>query len=204
MSINCLLPCISNLANHAQIIVPQAVFDEIITNPAKTLRFRLGSIRFSKLVANGIISVKSVSEKKVAEITNLANKIFWFKGNPIKIMHTGEAEALVLAIEFNAILLLDERTIRILVEEPSALRYLLEQRMHKKISIDYNAIKSCRKILGNIPIIRTTELVTILYEHNLLELGHSKEVLEACLWALKFSGCAITKEEIKECTNSSI
>ncbi len=65
--------------------------------------------------------------------------------------------------------------------------------MHIKINIKNENVKEFK----GFAIIRSTELMYVAHKRNLIKLK-DKNVLDALMYALKFSGCSITDEEIDE------
>ena len=59
------------------------------------------------------------------------------------------------------------------------------------------ALEELQKKLIGINVIRSAEVVANAYEKDLLP-WKGKQVLEAALYAVKYSGCSITREEIEE------
>ncbi|MBN2517278.1 MAG: hypothetical protein JXB14_00375 [Candidatus Altiarchaeota archaeon] len=201
MSMNCMLPVLVDLSERVDFVIPESVVDEVINVPRDIRRYKLGALRFSALMENGIISAEKPNGEQTQKIIDTANSIFWMKHRPIKVVHGGEAEALVLAKETNGVLLMDERTLRFLVESPENMKGLLQRRMNREIYENRDNMRAFQSLTQGVPIIRSSEVVAIAYEKGVLEKyfgGGGREVLESCLWALKFSGCSLTQEEIEQ------
>jgi hypothetical protein len=91
--------------------------------------------------------------------------------------------------------MVDERTARLLVENPSALKPWLEHKLHTSVRIDSKAMEQwSSKISDRFIPLRSAEFAMAAWEKGIL--GDDKDVLFGLLWALKFAGCAITEEEI--------
>ena len=91
------------------------------------------------------------------------------------------------------IIVVDERTTRMLVEKPENLKELLERKTHTKIVL----VKKDFQYFKEFKIIRSAELMYVAWKKNLLGVKKG-EVLDALLYALKFKGCSISDEEISE------
>ena len=119
--------------------------------------------------------------------------------NDVRIIHNGEAECIALykLIEADAFLV-DERTTRHLIEAPEKLHEYMQSRLSRKIDVNMRAIELSKKVIGKMNVIRSSEVLAFAYENGLLNLEENKKTLEAALYALKFSGCSITEEEIQE------
>ena len=66
---------------------------------------------------------------------------------------------------------------------------------------DKEKLKELREVLPSVPVIRSTEIAAIAFEKKLPYIsfaGDKRDVLKAILYALKFSGCSISRREIEE------
>ncbi len=203
LSMSCLFDIVPKLAKKGlHIIVPKAVFNETIAEPLHIKRFKLSAIRIRSNIAGSSIKIvePNIRVKKLyREILQRANTCFRTHAGYLKILHNGEAEMLALARELNATgLLIDERTTRLLIECPAALRILLEKRNNMRVSMDEHKAEWFRKNFGSLAIVRSAELVALAYEKGLLPFEKSKEALEAALYAVKFAGCGISSNEIED------
>ena len=200
LAVNCLCPILELLDN--EYAASPHVFDEMITRPSSSKRFALESMRIQRLFKDQVIKTYPVDERRVDEFLMTANRTYKVKNKPLKIIHKAEAEALILGQELDAqALLMDERTLRSLMESPRELAKLLERRNKKKVRIDEKKLKKLIELTPDIPVIRSTEVLAVAYEKGILS-GlmdiQDKQVLTAGLSALKLSGCSITWEEIEE------
>jgi len=194
-----------------EFLIPRAVKGELIDRPIKINRFKLEAVVIQNYLHKGVFKFfdnKNI-EQKSRYLLKLANNIYFAKNKPIKIVHEAEMDALATVIEMSSeALVVDERTLRLLVENPYNLSELLSGRLHTKIVINKKNLNEFKKAIGNINIIRSIELAVIAFDlgvldryitvnkkiHNELK----KEVLDGALWGLKFKGCAISSKEIKE------
>jgi len=199
LSMNCMLPIISDFSETVDFVIPKSVYDEIVSAPAKGRRFKLSSLRFDMMVKNGILQIVEGDPLLVKDIMNAANEIFWAKHKPLAIIQEGETEALAMAQKGDSILM-DERTLRFLIERPQSLVGLLQRRMHRGVHEDRRRTDRFRDYTKGVSVLRSSELIARAYEKGLLEkyYGKGEEALKGCLWALKYSGCSITEEEINE------
>jgi predicted nucleic acid-binding protein len=200
MAMNCLSRVIPELG--VRIYVTPGVKQEILTRPMNIKRFALEAYRIKSLFDEGNIAVSEPDQKLVGELMEEANSIYQIKGKPIKVIHEGESEALALVKQHGAeALLIDERTTRFLIEDPHELRRLLEYRLNKGVTLDEGELKDFFALMPKVPVIRSTEVAYMAFEKGLIEelAGESRRhSLESLLSALKFSGCAISWEEIDE------
>jgi predicted nucleic acid-binding protein len=200
LAVNCLCPLMGSLGQ--RFIITPKVFEEIVTKPSNNKRFALESLRIQRLISSGDIVVERSKSDISGRVLAAANKIYSIRGKNLKIIHEAECEVLALAREFGAkAILIDERITRLLIEDPGALKELLSHRNKAKVKMDEVWLKKFQEMVPDVSIIRSSEVVGIAYEKGLLTRMHNVEdkmVLDAALSALKFSGCAITWEEIAD------
>jgi hypothetical protein len=208
MSMNGLLPELEALKKvfGGHFLIPKDVEYEAIERPIGITRFALEGLRLKELYKKGVLespSVLGIDEREIAlktsEMEALANNMFSSSRGKIKLIHKGETACLALSricdskMIKNAICI-DERTTRMLVEKPENLKDLLERKMHTKVKLGKREFGFFR----DFRIIRSTEMIYIAWKKDLVRLKDGKKVLEALMWALRFKGCSISHEEIKE------
>jgi hypothetical protein len=88
----------------------------------------------------------------------------------------------------------DERTTRVMIESPEALKKIMEKKLHTEIKVNLSEIKK----LKSFKFIRSSELIYIAYKHGLLDYKKDKSVLDAMLYSVKFHGTAISSKEIED------
>lgn len=190
--------------------ITEKVKEELIDRALSIRRFEFEAMQISQLINDGIIKI--VKNKDIKRLSNklieLANHSFKAKGNWVKIVSLPEIEALAADALFDAdATVVDERTTRLLIENSPNLTKLMEFRLHCKVEPNKDNIREFKKILKNIRIIRSTELVTIAYKLGLLNSylpsnkvakNPRKRLLNAALWAVKVRGCSISKKEIEQ------
>jgi hypothetical protein len=186
--------------------ITPAVKRELIERPLTVRRFSFEALQALKLVSEGVLEVyDKVPQKKVLQLTKLANKSFFTKGKSVDIMQSGEMESISSALqEKSAALVTDERTLRLFVESPADMEKLLERRFKKNVVSKPELMKNFSSQLQGMPIIRSTELISVAFKLGLLDEYIPKQkygrkvLLDSVLWTLKYNGCAITEHEIEE------
>ena len=128
----------------------------------------------------------------------VANMTFKTKKKYVHLIDKGESAVLALSnlIPPNLIVI-DERTTRILCENPENLRKLFEKKLHTPITANkknYSHFKGYK-------VIRSTELAYIAYKKGLFDIKDPR-ALEAMLYGLKYKGCSISEAEIEEIKDS--
>lgn len=206
-SMNGLLPELKALKEifDGSFIITSDVKREIIDKPLTIKRFELEALRLNQLLDEKVLEMpvslkinqKDVS-KKTEEIKNLANTTFFGRGRDIKLIDSGEASCLALSEmltqkEIKNVIAIDERTMRMLVENPENLKKLFQSKLHTKIT----SKKENYKFFKGFKFIRSSELVYVMYKKGVAKLKNGL-LLDALLWAVKFKGCAISGDEIRE------
>jgi len=197
---------------HGNFYIPEAVKEEVIDRPLRIRKFKLEAMQILSLISEGVIEIYSNKriQERAAYLSNLANNIFEANGSLIKIVQKGEMESLALVEYLSAnALVVDERTTRVLVEDPMRLAKLFSNKLHTRVNINKNGMKAFKE-LTSVNIIRSVELMTVAYELGLLDkyinekekeivdIDLKKNLLEGLLWGLRLRGCAISTNEINE------
>jgi hypothetical protein len=191
--------------------VTPAVRKELIEKPLQTKRFELEAMQVYQYLKKGILSVISDQRiKKTADkLLDIANHSFKARGKWMRIVHPAEIETLAADAVLDAeAVVIDERTVRMLLENNLRLTELMEKKLQCRIKPNQNNLKDFKKLLEDVQIIRSTEIITIAYKLGLLDKylieksplikSPKRRLLDASLWALKVRGCAISKKEIDE------
>ncbi|MEK6817203.1 MAG: hypothetical protein AABX80_00210, partial [Nanoarchaeota archaeon] len=207
LSMNGLLEELKKLKKifNGEFIITNEVKQEVVDTPLKIKEYEFEALKIRNLIDEGYLNMPDklgIQNKEITDLTinlmNLANTMFIGNGNEIQLIQRGEASCLALSKIINErkiknVLVIDERTTRMLVEKPENLKELLEKKMHVQVKLK----KSNFKLFKEFKIIRSAELIYLAYKKNLIELK-GKEILDALLYALKFKGCAISIDEIEE------
>ncbi len=135
-AMNGLMPELIKLRENfsGKFIMTNEVREEVIERPLKIKRFELEALKSQELINQGIIefpeSLGINSEeisKKTNELLDIANSTFTDREKPIKIVDKGEISAIALSQILNEkkiknIIVIDERTTRMLCEKPENLK----------------------------------------------------------------------------------
>ncbi|GIU68232.1 MAG: hypothetical protein KatS3mg001_082 [Candidatus Pacearchaeota archaeon] len=191
---------------NGKFLVTREVKNEILDEPIKNKKFELEALRMKNLFDLKVLELPSVlnlNEKEISEyaieIMELANTSFKGDNKDIHLLDIGECSCLALSniLTKNGIknlLVIDERTTRMLVESHENLRFFLERKLHVKITINHANVG----FFKNFKVIRSTELIYVAYKKGLIDMKDGSLVLDALLYALKFKGASISFEEIEE------
>lgn len=203
------LPKLKQLYN-IDLVVPDAVYTELITQPLDTKRHKLEAFWVMEYLNNKTLTC--IKDEQVTlqakQIMHDANHVFFAYGHPVHIVDEGEIETIALLQKHEKkTVLMDERTLRFLIESPNRLSTLLEKRLKTKITVDKQKLMRVNSMFRGIKVIRTAELITALFEKGEFNSMYAqaiesnipdarKQLLEGLLWGLKLNGCAITEAEI--------
>ncbi len=185
---------------NGEFYVPQAVKFELVDKPMKSKMFKLEAIMISKSINDGDLVV--YNSLNVDDLLIHANTIYSARGKPIHILDRAEVEALALVLRLQAdAYVVDERTIRLLIEDPVALKNILEKKLHTRVEMNKKLVKEFSDIIKGVKVLRSVELLTIAYEKGLLNKyvtssNTEKDLLDALLWGLRLRGCSISTDEI--------
>ncbi|MFH0817304.1 MAG: hypothetical protein V1909_01590 [Candidatus Micrarchaeota archaeon] len=186
--------------------VSERVKRECIDTPMRMRSHELTAVRLKDAMNRGVIKLSAAgSEGELNSILWAANNIFYVKGKPLSIIHSGEADMIAAAkIMGTNNILIDERTTRMLVEAPEKLRDHLEREFMRSVHVNEEYLLRFEKMTKELVIIRSSELVMVAYERGYFRRYGSleKKAVEASLYGLKFNGCGISFSEIDEFCNT--
>ena len=184
-------------------IITKEVKYETVDKPLKIKRFELGALKIKNMLKKRVLEMPSsidISDEKIAEktkdILKKSNNSFFAKDSFMHIIDDGEASCLATSIiagekNIDNIIAVDERTTRMIIENPENLRRLFENKLHTKVKLesDFNYLK-------DIKVIRSAELAYVAYKKGIVKLKNG--VLDALLYATKYKGCSISSQEIEQ------
>jgi hypothetical protein len=184
-------------------VIPPSVEYESVTKPLRSdlKKHLFSAIRIKGAIEDGVVVVIDAKvEDKAQRIMNSANNLFYVKGKPLRLIHLGESEMLALALELGIPnILIDERTTRMLIEAPFRLKEHLEKEFSVNVMVNKNSYRELVSKISPLKALRSSELVMLAYENGYFKNFEDlqKSALEAALYKMKFSGCSISFDEIK-------
>ncbi len=187
--------------------ITQSVKKETIDNPINSKRFKFEALQVFKEYKENILEMfeKPDLKQRTEQILDISNNLFSGYGKNINIVQYAEMEVLAAAFISRAdAVVIDERTTRLLVENPEKLRNILQKKLHTPISVNTSNLIKLKNFTKNIKVIRSTELILIAYEKGLLnkyilDISSSRKTLvDGLLWGLKLNGCSISGDEISK------
>lgn len=184
-------------------IIPPTVRMECVDHPRRIRMHAIYALRIARAIKDGILTVVNLpEEKEVEEIAGLANTSFWVDGKPLRLLHSGEAECLALALQTGVDgLLVDERTTRALIESPNEFTQHLRNEFGSRLRVEAENLETFLSMCHSLRFYRSAEIILMAYEKGYFQdYGPmEREALEAALYRLKYSGCALTAGEIEQC-----
>lgn len=190
-------------------LIPPAVKYETVDHPINIKRFEWGALRINALIEDEILKSAQDEElatnKEIMERTEIvmqkANNSFFANGKPIHLIERGESECLALSLilserKMDNCVVIDERTARMLCENPDNLKNILESKLETKIEVDEKNVSYFK----NIKILRSTEMIYIAFKRKILD--NNRKILEGILYAIKYSGCSISEKEVQIMKNT--
>lgn len=194
-----------------EILITESVKNEVINVPIKSKRFKLEAIQLLSIISRGIIKIYKGDDElraKTRRITDLINNIYMAKDTYIKIVQLAEIESLILSNMLDSTLVIDERTTRMLVEDPKSLARVLAEKLHTDIRINEKNLSLFNKEVHKVQIIRSAELMTVAYKKGIMNVYLNQQnskiinidlrrtLLDGLLWGLRLRGCSISSDEI--------
>ena len=186
--------------------ITPAVKRELVEHPITVKRFEFEALQTMKLIEDGVLKVyDKIPKKKVDDLISLANSSFKIGNKTIDLIQSGEMEIIAAALETNAdAVIIDERTIRLFIENNREMEKLLERRFRKKVTSNKEKMDQFSQQFKSLKIIRSVELVATAYKLGMLDMylpkqsGAKELLLDSVLWATKYNGSAVTGGEIQE------
>lgn len=210
LSMNGLLPKLKELKEtfEGHFILTKEVKYEVVERPMKINKFKLEALTIEKMLEEGVLErpnkIKGINEKEISkrtqEIMRETNSFFKSKGKDVEIIDLGEASCLAMSEilekrKIKNVIAMDERTTRVVIENPKKLQTFLEHKFHTQVKS--TSSKKQKESFQDFKVIRSAELMYIAYKKGLFDFKKSgKEIIEAVLFALKNKGCAISTDEI--------
>lgn len=206
---NGMLPVIEKLKSvfDGEFILTPQVKNEVVDRPMKIKKFKLEAIRVRDMIDRGIFKMSSEVvtnqklDKEIKRISKIANGTLRTvqTGEKINIIHDGEVSCLAFSslCGIDNVIVIDERTTRMLIEAPQNLEKMMERKLHTPLTANLPLLNE----LKNSKFIRSAELLFIAYKKGLIPISSDekdKELLDALLYGVKFKGCAISSVEIEE------
>jgi predicted nucleic acid-binding protein len=206
LTMNGMLPLIEKLKEvfDGEFILTPSVKHEVVGRPMKIKKYKLEAIRVQDMIDRGVFKMSRTVvpdnklEKEMKRLLKVTNGVLRTSqtGEKIKIIHDGEAACLAFAnlCGCDNVIVIDERTTRMLTESPQNLEKMMEKKLHTPLTAELSLLDE----LKNFKFIRSAELLFVAYKKGLIPIKKSRDLLDALLYGVKFKGAAIASSEIEE------
>ncbi|HII39052.1 TPA: hypothetical protein HA318_03565 [Candidatus Micrarchaeota archaeon] len=205
LSETCNIDCLYFFQHHSRalFIVPPSVYQEIIANPLKISCFEFSAVRLRKVVEDGVAIEATAFElkKRTREVMAAVNNCVRVNDKPLALLHEGEAQCLAAYWVFDVIALaIDEKTTRLLVENPQKLVQILKEERVGELEVDEKALARFKEVTFGVKIIRSVELIAVAAEKGFFRQykQFENQAFHAALLAMRRAGCSLTDKELKE------
>ena len=188
-------------------IISPAVKQELVDKPLQTKKYKFEALQVLQNIQQGVLEIIDTKhiQQTADRLYQLANSCFIADNHPISIVHNGEIEGIAAYLHLNSnAFIIDERTTRLLIEEPKKLAYILQHKLHTPVTIHHHNLNQFLHEVKNIKLLRSFELAVMAYELGLLDKflpnlpSPKKMLLDGVLWGIKLNGCAVSEHEIDE------
>jgi hypothetical protein len=206
LTMNGMLPVIERLKGvfGGEFILTSRVKTEVVDRPMKIKKFKLEAMQINDMIERGVFKMakdiipQQKMDQEVKRLLKLTNGVLRTTGTreKISIIHDGEAACLAFAnlCGVENVIVIDERTTRMLTEAPHDLEKMMEKKLHTPLDADLSLLDELKRF----KFIRSAELLYIAYKKDLVGIKKSKDLLDALLYGVKFKGCAISSVEIED------
>ncbi|MFA5060962.1 MAG: hypothetical protein WC494_01430 [Candidatus Pacearchaeota archaeon] len=187
-----------------EFILTSSVKKEVIDRPLKIKKYALEAIQVQTLLDKKIFRMaeeiidRQALEKETKRILKISSGILRVShtGEKINLIQEGEASCIAFSLLCGQenIIVIDERTTRLLTEAPQNLESIMEKKLHIPLTTE----PSLTKQFKNLKFIRSSEILFIAYKKNLLPFKKDRQTLDALLYGVKTKGTAISSLEIEE------
>ncbi len=186
--------------------ITPGVKSEITTRPMSIKKYALSAIRLQKCIDDGVLRLlASVTlHEQTQRILKAANSMMYAGSKPLELLQLGEAECLSIFASASAhMLLVDEKTTRLLVENPHKLRETIQTRSSEGIRLDQARRDEFASLTRDVACLRSSELLAFAYSKGYFDdfRNLKEEAFKASIYALRDSGCGLAASEIVEYEN---
>lgn len=206
LTMNGLLPVLKNLKEKfpGHFVITPDVKREVVDRALKIKKYSLEGVKVRKMIEEGILEMstdfvsRNELDSETQKVIRVINGSFREEksGKKISIIHEGEASCIAFSnlCDCENMVVVDERTTRLLTEAPERLEKMMESKLHTRLDVNLEGLNELKKMR----YIRSAELLYVAYKKGLVDYGKEKDVLGALLYAVKYRGAAISSREIEE------
>ena len=186
--------------------ITPGVKSEITTKPMTIRKYALSAIRLQKCIDDGVLKLlASVTlHEQTSRILKAANSMIFAGNKPLELIQLGEAECLAIFASASAhMLLVDEKTTRLLVENPHKLRETIQVRNSEGVRLDQGRRDEFGSLTRDVACLRSSELLAFAYSKGYFDdyRNLKDDAFKASIYALRDSGCGLAASELVEYDN---
>lgn len=186
----------------ARFFVPPGVNFEIIKNPLHIRRYQFSAVRLKKILDDGVLELASPESllQKTADFLDASNNLFFARDKFLPLVQQGEAECVAAYREVGAkALLVDEKTTRLLIENPVRLYEILQEEYAGKIRMNDENLKRIRDITRGMSVVRSCDVLAAASRRGFFDGFQDKALaVNAAIYSLKESGCGLSNQELEQ------
>ena len=184
-------------------LITEEVKFETVDRPVGIQRFEFGALQIQNLIENKVLELPDSVGVEIKELKrqtkllfDMANHVMQIRGEWVHIVEEAEMSCLALSAMLKkrgeeTMIAIDERTTRMLCENPGNLERVMSEKLHQGVKMINNDLG----MFDDFRFIRSSEIVFVAYKKDIIKLK-GKKVLEALLYATKYKGSSISFEEI--------
>ncbi|MFH0713866.1 MAG: hypothetical protein V1722_04895 [Candidatus Micrarchaeota archaeon] len=201
-SSTCLVKVLRFLSHKGgEFLIPRAVESEIVLKPINVSRYAFSALRLRKSIEDGDLEIVNVDQSLVDSIVHYANSSFSIRGKQLRLLHSGEAACLAVYKQFKCdALAIDEKTTRLMVEDPALLQENISLAYNARVMVNQKAISEFTNLVGKVNVIRSSELLVAAARRGYFDsFGSDAEpAFHAAIYSLKNAGCGLSEKEVQD------
>src|SRR3989344_134937 len=145
---------------------------ELFDKPLETKKFEFEALQIIPLLKTEVLSI--AREERIYELAKklyeYANNLVYSGEKPVQIVSIADVEGLAATIILEAqAFVVDERTARLLVEDIYEIKTIMEKKLRVELTVNNDKARELKRLLKNVKIIRSFELVIVAYKLKLLD-----------------------------------
>lgn len=183
--------------------ITPGVKDEIINRPLTIRKYAFSAARLQKNVNDNTLRfvTSTTLHQQTQKILETANHMIRVDKKPLELLQLGEAECIAAFASVSAdALLIDEKTTRMLIENPYKFRETIAAEYKQDAALDTQKRGEFEEAAKGITCMRSAELLAYAYRKGFFdEYKENRDTaFKASVYSLREAGCSLTSTEILE------
>lgn len=184
-------------------VATPGVYSECVDVPLNIRKYESSAVKIRKAFRDGVVEEQQPGGlmDDARAIMQAGNSLFTVSGKPLELIQEGEVECLALLLKNDTnYLAIDEKTLRLLIEDPLALRKRLQEEYAERVVVDEARLEEWRKRARGILVVRSTEVLAQAAKKGYFaKYGEDAGLaFKAAIYSLRQAGCSLTEQEIRE------